>query len=139
MMFKYAFVASVGIASAFAAATPAVDLKSVLQQPKNNWSPTTQIFFPTDPDYANETTQRWNFYSAPSYLASIKPGTEADVQKVVSWPTPSIRSKRLLADVLWGSYRSNWLPPINFLSLRPVVDMATARHLVSFKTALSSI
>lgn len=84
MMFKYALVASVGIASAFAAAVPAVDLKSVLQQTKNKWSPNTQIFFPTDPNYTNETTQRWNFYSAPSYLASIKPGSEADVQKVVS-------------------------------------------------------
>lgn len=86
-MFKYAFVASVGIASALAAAVPAVDLKSVLQQTKHQWSPDTQIFFPSDPNYTDETTQRWNFYSAPSYLASIKPGSEEDVQKVVSQPS----------------------------------------------------
>ena len=91
IIFKYALFASVDIASAFAAAVPTVDLKSVLQQTKNKWGPHTQIFFPSDPNYTNETTQRWNFYSAPSYLASIKPGSEADVQKVVSRPSSQRR------------------------------------------------
>lgn len=167
MMFKYAFIASVGIASAFAAATPAIDLKSVLQQSKNKWSPNTQIFFPREPHRADKTTQgynvgsanettprwnisgsnetspRWNIYSAPSYVASIKPGSEADVQKVVSQPVCSVQFCHyqipFFANLPWRSYRSNLRQPINSLSSQPVVDMATVRHLVSFKTALSSI
>lgn len=83
-MFQYVLVASLGAAFALAAGTASTDLKAVLLQRSNNWSPSTQIFFPSDPNYANETTQRWNIYSAPTYLASIKPGTTGDVQKVVS-------------------------------------------------------
>lgn len=108
IMFKYALIASVGIASAFAAATPAVDLKSVLQYSKNKWSPDTRIFFPGDPNVSNGTyakgsytngtstndiTPRWNAYFAPSYVASIRLGSEVDVQKVVSQPVPSVQSR----------------------------------------------
>lgn len=82
-MFRYAVIAAFGIASSFAAAIAGTDLKSILTQSKNNWSPKTEIFFPSDANWLTETTQRWNIYSAPTYLASIKPGTEADVQKVV--------------------------------------------------------
>lgn len=106
-MFKYALIASVGVMSVFAAATPAVDLKSVLQYSKNNWSPNTKISFPNDPNATNgsystgvfptgisvnDITPRWNAYSAPSYIASIRPGSEADVQKVVSLLVPGSQS-----------------------------------------------
>ncbi|KAI9789483.1 MAG: hypothetical protein M1816_006025 [Peltula sp. TS41687] len=88
MLFRYALAAVLGFASvSLAAPAPApasyVDLRSLLQHPSRRWSPQTQIFYPSDPNYANETTQRWTIYSAPSYLASIKPGTEEDVQQVV--------------------------------------------------------
>lgn len=98
-MFKYALTAAVGFATAFAAATAAVDLKSVFQQSKNKWSPDTRILYLDDLNlksgryatqaYINQTsvnavTPRWNIYSAPSYIASIRPGSEADVQKIVS-------------------------------------------------------
>ncbi|KAF2135276.1 uncharacterized protein K452DRAFT_239649 [Aplosporella prunicola CBS 121167] len=46
-------------------------------------SPKTEIYFPTDPDYANVTTQRWSVYEQPSYVASIKPASESDVQAIV--------------------------------------------------------
>lgn len=84
-MFKFVVLAAASsFATGFAAiATNPTNLKTLLQQNGNKWSPNTQIFFPSDPNYVNKTTQRWNTYSAPSYVASIKPGTETDVQKVV--------------------------------------------------------
>ena len=43
----------------------------------------TQIFFPSDPNYDEETTQRFTSYNAPTYVASIKPALPSDVSKIV--------------------------------------------------------
>ena len=47
-------------------------------------SPKTGVYLPSDPAYASETTQRWNAYGAPSYVVSVKPALDTDVQKIVS-------------------------------------------------------
>lgn len=47
-------------------------------------SPGTQVFLPSDSDYTDETIQRWTIYDEPTYIASVKPALESDVQKVVS-------------------------------------------------------
>lgn len=43
----------------------------------------TRIFYPSDPDWLMETTQRYTVHDAPTYVASIKPALESDVQKIV--------------------------------------------------------
>lgn len=60
------------------------DLVFLFQQASHQWSPDTHIYYPGEMDYKEETTQRWSTYQAPTYQVSIKPGTEDDVQKVVS-------------------------------------------------------
>lgn len=52
------------------------DLGSVL-------TPESSIYLPTDPNWVKETTQRFDFWQAPTYIVSIKPAVKEDVQKVV--------------------------------------------------------
>lgn len=83
-MFKYAVILFCGlISSSFALNHSSTELKSLLLHSRYQWSPKTQIYFLDDSNWTNETTLRWNIYSAPSYVASIKPGCEEDVQRVV--------------------------------------------------------
>lgn len=83
-MFKLALLAASCLAiTAFAAVVTPTNLKPLLQQSSNQWSSDTQIYYPSDPNYASLTTQRWDIYEAPTYVASIKPGSEKDVQKIV--------------------------------------------------------
>ena len=42
------------------------------------------VYLPSDVNYTLETTQRWNAFSAPSYIVSVKPATDTDVSKIVS-------------------------------------------------------
>lgn len=66
--------------------TAALDRSSLVAQlksPSLGLSPGTQIFFPSDPLWETETTQRWTVHDAPTYVASIKPALESDVQKIV--------------------------------------------------------
>ena len=49
-------------------------------------SPEASFYLPSDPNYKMETTQRWTTYSEPSYVISVKPSTEQDVQSIVSPP-----------------------------------------------------
>ncbi|KAH8799835.1 hypothetical protein F5884DRAFT_117923 [Xylogone sp. PMI_703] len=46
-------------------------------------SPGAGIFFPTDANYTSEVIQRSSAYTNPTYFASIKPVTAADVQAIV--------------------------------------------------------
>lgn len=43
----------------------------------------SKIFLPSDPNYVNETTQRYTTHDAPTYRASVKPALDTDVQKIV--------------------------------------------------------
>jgi hypothetical protein len=54
----------------------AYDLQSIL-------SPGSGIYLPTDANWTTETTQRFNTWSAPTYVVSVKPALKEDVQKVV--------------------------------------------------------
>ena len=47
-------------------------------------SPQTGIFLPNESDYTSETIQRWDSFSAPTYLVSVKPALDTDVQTIVS-------------------------------------------------------
>ncbi|KOS21702.1 6-hydroxy-D-nicotine oxidase [Escovopsis weberi] len=44
-------------------------------------SSTSQIFLPSSPDWAAQTL-RWSSFDAPTYSASVRPSTEADVQAI---------------------------------------------------------
>ena len=43
-----------------------------------------QILYPTAPNYNQEVTQRWSLYDPPTFVATIKPTTNQDVQNIVS-------------------------------------------------------
>lgn len=43
----------------------------------------SDIFLPSDIKYTQETTQRWNQFSSPTYIIAVKPATDVDVQKIV--------------------------------------------------------
>ncbi len=47
-------------------------------------SSASDIYLPSDSNYTLETTQRWNAFSAPTYIISVKPATDIDIQKIVS-------------------------------------------------------
>ena len=41
------------------------------------------VYLPSDINYAQDTLPRWNAFSAPTYIVSVKPATDHDVQKIV--------------------------------------------------------
>ena len=45
-------------------------------------------------DYHKDVVPRWSTYKEPSYVATIKPASEEDVQMIVS----SLRKRKLLAE-----------------------------------------
>ncbi|KAK7532590.1 FAD-dependent oxidase [Phyllosticta citricarpa] len=69
-----------------AAAAASANIKGLLQDRSNQWSAETTVYFPGDSQFTNETL-RWNEYSAPTFLAVIRPGSQQDVQKVVKIAT----------------------------------------------------
>lgn len=46
-------------------------------------TPESEVFLPTDSNYTQETTQRWTTYKAPTYIVAVKPASELDVQTIV--------------------------------------------------------
>ena len=46
-------------------------------------SNTSAIYLPSEGNYSFETTQRWNLFSAPTYIVSVKPTSDLDVSKIV--------------------------------------------------------
>ena len=56
----------------------------ITQEFRGSLSPGAEIYFPSDPSYVNETTQRWTVYEEPSYVAAIKPAIADDVRAIVS-------------------------------------------------------
>ncbi|ROV92439.1 hypothetical protein VPNG_09576 [Cytospora leucostoma] len=56
---------------------------NITQTLRSSLSAGTEIFLPSDPDYANETTQRWTVYEEPTYVAAIVPAIASDVQEIV--------------------------------------------------------
>ena len=43
----------------------------------------SEVFLPNQSNYTQETTERWNAFSAPTYIVSVKPASDRDVQKIV--------------------------------------------------------
>ena len=41
------------------------------------------VYLPSEGNYSFETTQRWNLFSAPTYIVSVKPTSDLDVSKIV--------------------------------------------------------
>ena len=46
-------------------------------------SSTSEVYLPSESNYTLETTQRWNAFSAPTYIISVKPTTDLDIQNIV--------------------------------------------------------
>ncbi|KAK7756973.1 hypothetical protein SLS62_000989 [Diatrype stigma] len=59
-----------------------VDLRKILTDPKNVWSPQTSVRFPDDKDFVN-VTERWTTFNPPTFAAAISPATEDDVIKAI--------------------------------------------------------
>ncbi|RYP55560.1 hypothetical protein DL769_010117 [Monosporascus sp. CRB-8-3] len=68
------------------AARVRVDLRSLLTDPARGWSVNTTVSFPGSPEFV-ESTERWTIFRPPTYRASIRPGTEADIVKVIKLVT----------------------------------------------------
>lgn len=82
----WSLLSSLGAAFWCFQVTAALDRSSLISQlksPSLGLSPGTRIFFPSDSHWVTETTQRWTVHDAPSYVASIRPALESDVQKIV--------------------------------------------------------
>ena len=50
---------------------------------KTHLSKSSDVYLPSDINYAQDTIPRWNAFSAPTYIVSVKPATDQDVQKIV--------------------------------------------------------
>lgn len=60
--------------------------QQITQDLRGTLSKNAGIYFPSDTNYDNETIQRWTIYEpdVPTYVAAIKPATEADISTTVS-------------------------------------------------------
>ena len=52
---------------------------------KTDLSPASAVYLPSESLFTQETTQRWNAFSSPSYVVSVKPTSDEDVQKIVRY------------------------------------------------------
>ena len=59
---------------------------------REHLSPTSTLYIPSQVNYTLLTTQRWNAFSEPTYIVSVKPATDLDVQKIVRFLLHSRRS-----------------------------------------------
>jgi hypothetical protein len=82
LLFLFAFWSNTAHAAAVERADSAVDLKALLTSPDRKWSKETVISFPSSPEFT-QATERWTIFRPPTYRAAIRPGTVADIQKVV--------------------------------------------------------
>ncbi|RYP78223.1 hypothetical protein DL771_000700 [Monosporascus sp. 5C6A] len=73
-------------ASGIDAARVHVDLRSLLTDPARGWSVDTTVSFPGSSEFI-QSTERWTIFRPPTYSASIRPGTEADIVKIIKLAT----------------------------------------------------
>lgn len=59
-------------------------------------SPGAGVFLPSDSNYTTETIQRWDSFSAPNYVVSVKPALDTDVQQIVS---PGLKPNHKIPDL----------------------------------------
>ena len=76
-------VSSLALFSVFGivCAQPGAEVASYFRK---HLSKASGIYLPSENNYTLETTQRWNAFSAPTYIISVKPATDLDIQKIVS-------------------------------------------------------
>ncbi|KAI0505864.1 hypothetical protein F5B22DRAFT_660898 [Xylaria bambusicola] len=61
---------------------PHFNFEEFLTHPAHLWSANTTISFPGSPNF-DDATARWTIFSPPTYNAAIRPGSEADIARVV--------------------------------------------------------
>lgn len=79
-MAQYGFLFLLCIHSLIAASSSA-DIKSLFGP---SLSPGAAILLPSDANYSQEVTQRWDVFVEPGYIGTIKPAIESDIQNIVS-------------------------------------------------------
>lgn len=103
-------------------------------------SKASAVYLPTESNYTLDTTQRWNAFSAPIYIVSVKPTTDLDVKKIVrlfdSSKNQSGHYRLHAADSLGN--RSNMLIITTYLFSAQVVGTATQQLWVLSRTGLKS-
>lgn len=50
---------------------------------RKHLSNASEVYLPSESNYTLETTQRWNAFSPPTYIVSVKPKTDHDVRNIV--------------------------------------------------------
>lgn len=73
------------ISALFSQSTAAINGTLVAQDFRAILSQGSGIYLPSDENWEDETTQRWNLWNAPTYVISVKPALVEDVQKIVSY------------------------------------------------------
>ncbi|MCJ1282144.1 hypothetical protein MMC26_001467 [Xylographa opegraphella] len=52
---------------------------------RKHLSSASAVYLPSEANYSVDTTQRWNAFRAPTYIISVKPTTDSDVQKIIEY------------------------------------------------------
>lgn len=68
------------VAALSATASAAANLTAIFG---GHLSSGAQILYPTSPNYTTQVQQRWTTWDQPSFIGTIKPATEGDVQTIV--------------------------------------------------------
>ena len=85
-------------------ALPIVSHRSLLAAYFQNYlSSAVMVFLPSQGNYTQETTQRWNAFSAPTYVVSVKSTSDRDVETIVG--PLMIGEMNSWCDVLQQRYR----------------------------------
>ena len=86
---------------------------------RQNLSNTSAVYLPFEGNYSFETIQRWNLFSAPTYIVSLKPTSELDVSKIVrlfhSRKSPSAQVHPHVSLTAWRTDRYAYRHNISFL------------------------
>ena len=108
---------------------------------RKHLSNASAIYLPSESNYTIETTQRWNAFSAPTYVVSVKPTTDRDVQTIVcSSDSNSSQSAYIYQHMPLTStdIRSHMHIITTYPSSAPAVATATQQLWVRFGMGLKS-
>ncbi len=108
---------------------------------REHLSKTSAVYLPSESNYMLETTQRWNAFSAPTYIISVKPTTDLDVQKIVRlFASSKSQSEQNLQTHTANTFRnrSGMLIITTYRSSAQAVGTATQQLWVRSRTGLKS-
>jgi hypothetical protein len=60
----------------------------IARQLRSSLSPESGIYLPNDPQWQKKALQLWSQWKAPTFIVSVKPKQQQDLQKVVSQAMP---------------------------------------------------